>query len=144
MSVIVPVYNKIEFTLRCLWSIRRARWKHSYEVIVADDCSSDRTRALLARARGLRLVANEHNLGFVRSCNAGARSARGDYLLFLNNDTQVLPGWMDELVDTFAIRPDAGLVGSKLVYSDGRLQEAGGFVAIRRPIPRWRDTERAR
>jgi GT2 family glycosyltransferase len=130
VSIIVPVYNQLRFTLACLHSVMAHRTRHSYEIIVADDCSTDGTAELLA-ASGLpnvRLVRPPHNLGFLRNCNHAARSARGRTLVFLNNDTYVLPGWLDELVDAVEKQPGVGLAGSKLVFSDGRLQESGGFV----------------
>ncbi len=77
---------------------------------------------------GVRLLRNETNLGFVGSCNAGAAIARGEYLLFLNNDTQVMSNWLDGLLTCFAEKADCGIAGSRLVYPDGRLQEAGGLI----------------
>jgi GT2 family glycosyltransferase len=77
---------------------------------------------------GLRYQRNAQNLGFVGSCNAGAALARGEFLVFLNNDTTLTEGWLEALLRTFDSHPDTGLVGAQLVYPDGRLQEAGGIV----------------
>ncbi|WP_413625510.1 glycosyltransferase [Luteibacter sp. Lutesp34] len=128
VSVVIPVHGKIEYTLACLRSIANHPPTDPFEVIVVDDASPDNTATVLARVRGLRLLCNESNLGFVGSCNAGAAAAHGDYLVFLNNDTQVTPGWTEALLRCFELRPDAGMAGSQLVYPDGRLQEAGAWV----------------
>ena len=71
---------------------------------------------------------NEANLGFLRNCNNAATHARGKYIVFLNNDTQVQKGWLEELLLIFELYPDTGLAGSKLLYPDGSLQEAGGVI----------------
>ena len=128
VSVIIPVYGQIDFTLRCLDSIGKNPPQVSFEVIVVDDCSPDDSVEVLAQRHGIRLVKNKLNQGFIRSCNHGASEALGEYLHFLNNDTEVTTGWLDALHQTFRELPGTGLVGSKLIYPDGRLQEAGGII----------------
>ncbi len=128
ISIIVPAYGKADLTLRCLASLYLAAPDVPYEVIVVEDASGEPDADRVGLVPGVRFINNEQNLGFLRSCNAAAKMARGQYLLLLNNDTQVLPDTVEALRRTFDSHPQAGLVGSKLVYPDGRLQEAGGIV----------------
>ena len=128
VSIIIPIHGKLPYTLACLRSIARHGAAAPFETIVVDDASPDDSATRLAPLNGLRLLRNARNLGFVGSCNAGAAAARGEFLLFLNNDTQVTPGWLDRLLDCFAEEPGCGIAGSRLAYPDGRLQEAGGLV----------------
>jgi O-antigen biosynthesis protein len=128
VSIIIPVHNKFAYTAACLRSLAGHAAATSFEVIVVDDLSSDSTAARLKEIGGVRGVRNAENLGFVGSCNAGAAIARGEFVLFLNNDTVVTAGWLEALLRTFEEEGDAGLVGAQLVYPDGRLQEAGGIV----------------
>ncbi|HMB38584.1 MAG TPA: glycosyltransferase [Wenzhouxiangellaceae bacterium] len=128
VSVIVPVYNQLHFTAACLQSLVSVRNRIDFEIIVIDDCSSDGTRAWCKLCRGIRVLKNRKNLGFIRTCNRGAIAAEGHWLVFLNNDTQVTDNWLDTLIETFADRPSAGIVGGRLVFGDGTLQEAGGII----------------
>ena len=80
------------------------------------------------RTFGARIERNAQNLGFIGNCNRGAELARGEFVLFLNNDTIVTESWLKALTETFELHPKAGVVGAKLIYPDGRLQEAGGIL----------------
>jgi GT2 family glycosyltransferase len=131
VSIVIPVYGQIAYTLNCLDSLFTHRSRFSAEVIVVDDASPDGSGALLAGLPQPRTLLQQTNRGFIGSCNIGAQAARGTWLVMLNNDTRVVDGWLDALIGSFARFPKAGLVGSKMLYPDGSLQEAGGII--------WRD-----
>lgn len=145
VSIIVPVYGKFATTWSCLESLATTDAGCTFEVIVVNDCSPDRTAEMLEHVHGVEVLTNQHNLGYLRSNNRAAKLARGRWLCLLNNDTRLTTGWLRELLDTFANFPNAGLVGAKLLFPDGRLQEAGGIVfndGSCANYGRWRDPER--
>lgn len=128
VSIIIPVYNQFSYTYNCLKSIAKNSGEVSYEVILADDCSTDLTEHIKKAVSGITVVRNKKNLRFLLNCNHAAKSAKGKYILFLNNDTQVMENWLQPLVDLIGRDEHIGMVGSKLIYPDGRLQEAGGIL----------------
>jgi O-antigen biosynthesis protein len=128
VSIIIPVYGQLGYTLNCIDSLLSHTSVHSAEIIIIDDRSPDQTGAFLPAMRDIRYHLQPVNGGFIRSCNTGGAMARGRYVIMLNNDTRVVDGWLDNLIGSFKLFPKAGLVGSKLLYSDGTLQEAGGII----------------
>jgi GT2 family glycosyltransferase/glycosyltransferase involved in cell wall biosynthesis len=127
-SIIIPVFNQKLHTFNCLKSVLENTVGADYEVIVVDDASTDDSVAMLSEIDNLKIVRNRVNSGFLNACHVGARHATGRYLLFLNNDTQVRRGWLAALADVMENDASVGLVGAKLIYPDGRLQEAGGII----------------
>ncbi len=129
VSIILPAYNKWILTLNCLRSLVAARnGAQGFEVILADDASSDETPEIATSNPWLRHVRLEHNSGFVDNCNHAATQARGEVLLFLNNDTLVGDGWLEALLGSLRRRPGVGVVGSQVHGSDGGLLESGGIL----------------
>ena len=129
VSIIIPVYNKLEYTAQCLESLgKHLASETAVEIIVVNDCSTDDTESRLDDIEGLTLINNESNLGFIHSCNKGASTAQGEYLYFLNNDTVIHPKSIESLIEILEQDEQVGAVGSKLVYPQGTLQEAGGII----------------
>lgn len=130
VSIVIPCYNQIGYTYRCLSSILKytSQQETPYEVIIADDVSTDATREIREYTKNLLIARNTENMGFLKNCNQAAALARGEYIFFLNNDTTVTEGWLSSLVELISSDESIGMVGSKLIYPDGRLQEAGGII----------------
>ncbi|MEE7547575.1 glycosyltransferase [Xanthomonas sp. Kuri4-1] len=128
VSVVIPVYNHVAHTVACLRALAAHPPQLPCEILVVDDGGSDATGERMAQVAGLHYHRRDGNGGFIAACNDGIALARGDYVVLLNNDTVPQPGWLDTLIDTFVQHPDTGLVGSQLLYPDGRLQESGGLV----------------
>jgi len=128
VSVIIPVFNQIHYTLACLISLFESQPNSDFEVIIADDCSTDETSTIFSKfSDRIRVIRTPGNLGFLKNCNNAAKHARGEFVVFLNNDMVLFPEWMDALVATISKDRECGMVGSKLLNLDGTLQEAGGI-----------------
>nr|WP_254368211.1 glycosyltransferase [Paracoccus sp. Z118] len=128
VSIVIPAHGKVSTTFYCLNALLLAWNQASFEVILVDDASPDETSHIEEFVSGIRVVRNEEPQRFIRACNAGVAAARGRYVVLLNNDTEPTTGWLDALIDRFDRDPTTGLAGSRLIYPDGRLQEAGGIV----------------
>jgi len=146
ISAIIVTYNNLDLTKLCLESIEKNTEYPNYEVIIVDNASTDGTLDYLdgfsAARENILFIKNDTNLGFAAANNQGARAASGEYLIFLNNDTVVTPGWMFRLYLHLARRPSAGMVGPvtnaigneakiEVDYSD--LADINRFAALRTP-----------
>ena len=135
VSIIIPAFNKWEYTFKCLMAVASNTRDVSHEVIVVDNASSDDTAQALPLLDNIRVQRNEKNLGFAKASNQGAAMARGKYLLFLNNDTEPRAGWLSAMVKLVDADPRVAMVGSKLLFPDGTLQHAGVVFAYAAPLP---------
>ncbi|MGC8476977.1 MAG: glycosyltransferase [Acetobacteraceae bacterium] len=131
VSILITSYGQVPLTLRCLAALAADDPGVPIEILLGDDAAPDPATAALARVRHVRLIRNPARLGYLRSVNALAAAARGEFLLLLNNDTEPRRGAVAAMLALLRARPDAGAVGAKLLWPDGRLQEAGGIL--------WRD-----
>jgi len=127
ISILLVLFNRAELTLTCLRSVAE-NYSERLEVIIVDNASSDETLSLLNRLKGAQIIRNTENLHFLVAMNQAAREARGEYLLLLNNDTQLLPGTLRSALAVIRSAPDIGAVGGRLILLDGTLQEAGSII----------------
>jgi GT2 family glycosyltransferase/glycosyltransferase involved in cell wall biosynthesis/Flp pilus assembly protein TadD len=125
VSIVIPVYNKLDFTIQCIDKIRENTGSGDYEIVVVDNGSTDRTRETLDKYNCVKVIHNIENFGFAKACNQGVKEAEGRYILFLNNDTEVKPGWLDPLIKILDENKHVAAAGSKLLYPDGTIQHAG-------------------
>lgn len=129
VSVIISTYGQFKSTLICLKSIENIASKTSLEVIVVDDAYPDADNLhKLKQVNGIKIIENKSNLGFLLSCNQASIEAKGKYIYMLNNDTELQAGAIDSLVELLEEHPEIGMAGSKLLYPNGVLQEAGGVI----------------
>jgi GT2 family glycosyltransferase len=125
-SIIIPVFNQVEYTKQCMEALYKNTPNSLFEIIVVDNNSTDGTKEFLSGIQeNIKIISNPENLGFAKACNQGAKEASGKFLLFLNNDTVPLSGWLEEMVHSVNSDVDVGIVGSKLLYPDGTIQHAG-------------------
>ncbi len=133
--MVIPVYNKWEYTFRCLMALAHQTRDVDHEVIVIDNASTDETAQALPMLDKLRVLRNPDNFGFARACNQGAAMARGRYLVFLNNDTEPRAGWLSAMVRVADADPDVAIVGNQLLFPDGTIQHAGVIFGYGVPFP---------
>ncbi|CAN2047651.1 O-antigen biosynthesis protein [Candidatus Magnetomoraceae bacterium gMMP-1] len=128
-SVIIPVFNQIDFTKQCLKAILQNTPIDLYEIIIVDNASTDGTKEFLNTLKlPVKIIRNFENKGYAIACNQGAKAAIGKYLIFLNNDTIPQKGWLESSIKMAESDPSIGAIGAKLIYPDGVLQEAGGII----------------
>jgi cellulose synthase/poly-beta-1,6-N-acetylglucosamine synthase-like glycosyltransferase len=114
VSIIIPCFNQFEYTFKCINSIyHNTEPTTPYEIILIDDCSSDKTKDIETQFPEIKVIRNKTNKGFLKNVNYAAQKAEGKYLLLLNNDTIVLKKWLSSMIEVFENFDNVGVVGSK-------------------------------
>lgn len=127
LSIIIVNFNALNLLKKCLDSIQQ-NVTISYEIILIDNHSTDGSVAFIHKNYPkIKFIENQENLGFSRANNQGLEISQGDYVLFLNNDTEVLPDSLEKLLQFLQENPDVGAVGPQLFYPDGRFQHSTGW-----------------
>lgn len=128
-SIVIPVHNRAGLTRKCLDTLLPGIAGGATEVIVVDDASADSTPALLSSyGPPVRVIRRESNGGFAVACNEGGAGSEAEFIVFLNNDTVPLDGWLDALVRYADANPVAAVVGSKLLFPNDTVQHAGVVI----------------
>ena len=128
VSIIIPIFNQASLTAQCIASVLRVRTSVSFEVVLVDNGSEHETKQVIDRfqkeSSRISVVSNAENLNFALGCNLGFQNARGEYVVFLNNDTTVTDFWLDALIEPLG-SPSIVAVQPKLVFPDNTIQCAG-------------------
>jgi len=129
VSIIIPNHDRAYLTRLSAVAAASSYINVPFEILCADNGSNAEELEILSRAEvPMRVLELGSNKGFGEACNTHAKEARGEYLLFLNNDAFLRPGTVDELLATFAANPDCGAAGPVMLNIDDSLQEAGCFL----------------
>ncbi len=130
VSIVIPTIKQTTMVEDCVLAIKKNTQHVSYEIIVIDDGSSKEIQddlSRLSKKHGFSLILKDENEGFSKTCNRGIKEAKGDYIVLLNNDVMVEPDWLPPLVKAIEKDKSVGIVGSRLLYPDGKVQHAGIF-----------------
>ena len=127
VSIIIPSWNGNQFISSCLESLLEHGVDTS-EIIVIDNGSTDNTLAQVHQYTSIKLIQNQSNTGFAHAVNQGLHAAQGEVLILLNQDIVAQSGWLEPILARFEQEPSVGIIGSKLLYPDGRVQHAGGYL----------------
>jgi O-antigen biosynthesis protein len=129
VSIMLVFYNHAELSYSCIKSIINfVDADIPYEVIIVDNNSTDRTGLLLERISGAKIIRNKENRHFIVGCNQALEQVEGEYILFLNNDAELLKHSLSSALTTIKTIPDCGAVGGKVILPGGILQEAGSII----------------
>lgn len=128
VTVVIPTFNHSDDVVRCVESIAASGDRTPFNIVVVDDSSASGEVDVMRAIPGIRVLSLPSNVGFSGACTAGIEASDTEFLLLLNNDTEVLPGWLDSMVATMDSRQNVGVVGSMILRADFRLQEAGAIM----------------
>ena len=135
VSILVPFFNEVSYTVECLASIVASKGRTSFEVVVADDASTDKSIDLLSKIRNLRIVRQETNVGFLENCNQAYRVCKGDFILLLNNDAQLAPGCLDAMADALERNPGVAAVGPRFFILTAAYRRPGARLTAMVSVP---------
>ncbi len=140
VSIIIPVFNKVELTQNCLYALyKNTPINIGFEVLIINNGSTDGTERYLEFAKlifnNLSVITNSENIGFAKANNLGVKAAKGEFVLFLNNDTEPLQGWLENLLKVIQNDKNISAVGSKLLFPDGSLQHSGVVIIEDKKFP---------
>jgi GT2 family glycosyltransferase len=134
VSIIIPVHNHIETTLSLLHKLRLNTDTTKFEIIIIDDASTDSTKEILTKIRGVKVVTQTINVGYLLATNSAIKFCEGKHICLLNNDTLPESGWLDSLVRTMNSDDQIAIAGSMLLSSDGKVAEVGSQIFQNRQI----------